>query len=348
MGHQICATTADLNNGSSAWSSGDGRVLRGALAAAIAIHLAVLFAFALLPSWRANGVDIEKINVFESAAASFAHPVEMVSLQELEQPPQIETAAIFLPAPLTQPHSISNRAARTVPPAIASTRHSAMRPGRPGQPSAKREPSRTAPPPAGSGGPIQSFTPGGGGGGPRLPLLPASPSNPGPSIGPGGNTPLGEIPGSGTGSGLGTGTGTGTGSGSGTGSGIGAGSGSSGEGSGTGIGSGSAAGTGEGGEGGGGFSSRLAERAEPKVTYKGVLSYPREAAEEGVEGAVILKVLVDEKGQVADSQITSSSGDKRLDAAALEWVKRWRYLPAVQDGRPRRVWTRAKVTFHLE
>jgi protein TonB len=84
------------------------------------------------------------------------------------------------------------------------------------------------------------------------------------------------------------------------------------------------------------------------VVRKGAFSYPSSAAEEGVEGTVVLEVLVDEKGEVAKVKIASSSGDGRLDGAAQDWIKGWRYLPAVQDGRPRRVWTKAKVVFRLE
>jgi TonB family protein len=159
-----------------------------------------------------------------------------------------------------------------------------------------------------------------------------------PAVGSGG-TGMGEIPGSGTGSGSGSGTGSGSGSGSGTGSGTG---------SGSGPGNNAGTGSGAGGDGGGGFVSKLAERSEPKVKTKAAFSYPESAASEGVEGAVALKVLVSSKGQVKQVEITASSGDKRLDAAAASWVKTWIYLPAVQDGVAREVWTKAKVIYRLE
>ena len=78
-----------------------------------------------------------------------------------------------------------------------------------------------------------------------------------------------------------------------------------------------------------------------------MLSYPGSAQEEGVEGTVKLKVLVTEKGSVAEVQIITSSGDHRLDSAAKEWVRGWRYRPAFQDGKPRRVYTHAAVQFEL-
>jgi protein TonB len=92
----------------------------------------------------------------------------------------------------------------------------------------------------------------------------------------------------------------------------------------------------------------VAERKEPVVVLKGNLVYPTSAVEEGVEGIVKLEVLVTEPGSVAEVKVAKSSGDRRLDAAALEFVKGWRYKPAVQDGKPRSVWTHAVVTFELK
>ncbi len=84
------------------------------------------------------------------------------------------------------------------------------------------------------------------------------------------------------------------------------------------------------------------------MVEKGRLEYPRAAVEDGAEGKVKLKVLVTESGTVAEVSVSQSSGDRRLDAAAAEFVKGWRYKPAVQDGKPRRVYTYAVVTFELK
>ena len=83
------------------------------------------------------------------------------------------------------------------------------------------------------------------------------------------------------------------------------------------------------------------------VTYKGSLVYPPSAVSEGVEGSVKLRVLVTEKGAVAEVSVAESSYDRRLDEAAMAFVKGWRYQPAVQDGQPRSVYTHALVTFEL-
>jgi len=62
--------------------------------------------------------------------------------------------------------------------------------------------------------------------------------------------------------------------------------------------------------------------------------YPEEAAQEDVTGSVRLKVIVDRRGRIEDTIVVRSSGDDRLDAAAEEAVRRWRYRPARRAGRP--------------
>jgi protein TonB len=63
-------------------------------------------------------------------------------------------------------------------------------------------------------------------------------------------------------------------------------------------------------------------------------TYPRDALRDGVEGTVLLKVLVDTDGRPLDVQIERSSGNRSLDRAAREQVlQRWRFRPAMEDGR---------------
>lgn len=52
------------------------------------------------------------------------------------------------------------------------------------------------------------------------------------------------------------------------------------------------------------------------------------------EGTVVLKFNVKEDGSVDDLQVATSSGFPRLDEAALELVKNWRYSPGTQNCKP--------------
>src|SRR5262245_49148378 len=62
--------------------------------------------------------------------------------------------------------------------------------------------------------------------------------------------------------------------------------------------------------------------------------YPAEAWARGVEGVVVLSVLVRHDGRVDDARVAVSSGSSVLDQAALTAVRAWRFAPATQDGRP--------------
>lgn len=57
-------------------------------------------------------------------------------------------------------------------------------------------------------------------------------------------------------------------------------------------------------------------------------AYPSAAAELGESGTTLLRVHVDRDGLPEDVHIAHSSGSIRLDRAALNAVKRWRFIPA--------------------
>ena len=61
--------------------------------------------------------------------------------------------------------------------------------------------------------------------------------------------------------------------------------------------------------------------------------YPRVEARAGIEGTVVLKVLVDVDGAPLEVVIETSSGNRNLDREARQHVlKHWRFKPAVRDG----------------
>lgn len=63
-------------------------------------------------------------------------------------------------------------------------------------------------------------------------------------------------------------------------------------------------------------------------------AYPRDALRMRAQGTVLLQVLVGSDGRPLDVQVQSSSGYRSLDEAARTHVlKRWRFRPAMQEGR---------------
>lgn len=305
--------------------SGD-RQLKGAFALALLLHGMALAAAAHLPAPGLAASSLEELQVFDSTVAFTATPVALVELPASSgDPPQARNIE------MVRPVASADRPERAAP-----TTRLRAREQRPSRTRAISRPSRVHVGAArqARGGPERTGAPGGGGGAP-VDLGP--PSSGGTLDVPSGSGEGGTAPGSIPGQGSGEGPGTGAGSGGGSGTGVGGGEGDQ-------VGSGSG-GAGEGPEPG--FVSRLADRAEPEVIQRGRLIYPEAAIVDGAEGTCVLKVLVGEKGEVIAVEVTRSSGDRRLDKAALEFVKRWRYRPAIQDGKPRRVYTRATVQFAL-
>lgn len=76
-------------------------------------------------------------------------------------------------------------------------------------------------------------------------------------------------------------------------------------------------------------------------------AYPPASRRAGEEGTVRLRVLVDESGRPKDVQVAQTSGFSRLDDAATQAVRRWRFQPATDAGRPITVWTQVAITFRL-
>lgn len=76
-------------------------------------------------------------------------------------------------------------------------------------------------------------------------------------------------------------------------------------------------------------------------------AYPSASRRAGEEGTVRLKVLVDEKGRPRDVTVASSSGFARLDQAAMEAVRKWRFVAATNGTNPVSAWTQVAITFRL-
>lgn len=77
--------------------------------------------------------------------------------------------------------------------------------------------------------------------------------------------------------------------------------------------------------------------------------YPREAMLDGIEGTVLLKVLVDVDGKPLWVEIERSSGNRRLDDAARRQVlRKWMFRPAIRDGQAIQVFGMVPVSFSLQ
>ncbi len=77
-------------------------------------------------------------------------------------------------------------------------------------------------------------------------------------------------------------------------------------------------------------------------------TYPIDALRAGIEGTVLLRVLVGEDGAPLEVSVERSSGNRSLDAAARNQVlRRWKFQPAVDGGRPVQAYGLIPVDFKM-
>jgi protein TonB len=74
--------------------------------------------------------------------------------------------------------------------------------------------------------------------------------------------------------------------------------------------------------------------------------YPEVARKARAEGKVILEIVVGRTGEVEQVKLLKSN--PLFDQAAIEAVKKWKYTPALQSGRPVKVYLTVIVDFNLK
>ena len=84
----------------------------------------------------------------------------------------------------------------------------------------------------------------------------------------------------------------------------------------------------------------------PAVIYKLNPKYTEEARRAKLEGAVLLKIVVDVNGVAKNIQVAKSLG-LGLDEKAIEAVSQWKFRPGQKDGQPVNVIATVVVNFKL-
>jgi protein TonB len=90
------------------------------------------------------------------------------------------------------------------------------------------------------------------------------------------------------------------------------------------------------------------KKTHPPIILKGnpLPKYPYLARINNYEGLVILKIKVSADGRCAGISIVKSSGYKILDKAAVEAVKKWRFIPSMKNGKP--VWGEKEIRIRFK
>ena len=87
--------------------------------------------------------------------------------------------------------------------------------------------------------------------------------------------------------------------------------------------------------------------SQPTVIGDVRIPYPEDARSRGIEGTVVLSVLVDETGKVRAVKVISGPG-AGLDQAAAKAVERIRFRPATRKGQPVAAQITYRYTFLLD
>ncbi len=77
-----------------------------------------------------------------------------------------------------------------------------------------------------------------------------------------------------------------------------------------------------------------------------LIVYPEAARRQGLEGTVVLQVLIDKDGSVEKAEVLKSDYDIFKDAA-IDAIMRAHFTPAMQNDKPLKVWVTRRISFRL-
>ena len=94
----------------------------------------------------------------------------------------------------------------------------------------------------------------------------------------------------------------------------------------------------------------IADATEPTVDYAALqkkVQYPEIARKNGIEGQVVVRVLIDKTGKPVKYRIDHSD-NKLLDNSAVDAVMSMRFTPGIQNGVPVSLWVSVPIKFQLD
>lgn len=91
--------------------------------------------------------------------------------------------------------------------------------------------------------------------------------------------------------------------------------------------------------------ARISRMMEGNLIHRVQPVYPILARQARMQGAVVLRALIDREGRI--EKLQALNGPAVLEQAAIEAVQQWRYKPYLLDGEPIEVETQITVNFIL-
>ena len=85
----------------------------------------------------------------------------------------------------------------------------------------------------------------------------------------------------------------------------------------------------------------------PKVTRAAQLQYPQQARSQGVEGYVLLSILVGADGEVERVKVLEVKPGGVFEQTAVQGVRNWEFSPGTYKGQSVKSWVRQRISFNL-
>ena len=95
-----------------------------------------------------------------------------------------------------------------------------------------------------------------------------------------------------------------------------------------------------------GSVQEIPRSSAPVAIHRAEPEYTEEARNAKIEGAVLIKLVIDEDGVPTEPKVMRSL-DKGLDEKAIEAVKQWRFKPGLKDGKRVPVLVNIEINFRL-
>ena len=86
--------------------------------------------------------------------------------------------------------------------------------------------------------------------------------------------------------------------------------------------------------------------SKPRVTHRADIEYPADAAKEGIEGYVVVHLLIAKDGSVQLAKVLEAEPQGVFEKKVLDGVRDWRFMPARYKGDPVQVWVKQKIRFN--
>jgi protein TonB len=85
----------------------------------------------------------------------------------------------------------------------------------------------------------------------------------------------------------------------------------------------------------------------PRPVQQVPMTYPSKARAQGLEGYVILSLLISASGEIEKVEVLEAAPAGVFEASALAGIRDWRFEPAQYQGRSVKVWARQRIRFDL-